>query len=285
MCADGAIAVRSLVATELVGEAVRRHRPSPTAALALGRALMGSVLLASGSKEGETVQLQLRGDGPLGGLTAIADTSGRVRGFAHRPDVDALPGCPPLDVGTALGAGTLAVVRSHPAWREPYTGVVALDTGEVAQDIARYLLESEQTPSALALGVLLSRDGEVTAAGGFLVQALPGVSEAQLELLEENARALPNPSALILSGLGADGIADRLLHGIGGRDRHRLRPVYRCPCERERVVRAARLLGADELRSLAERGERVEVRCEFCRECYSLSAEEVQALYGSEAAP
>lgn len=278
LSSDGGISVRALVATELVGEAVRRHRASPTAATALGRALMGAVLLASGKKEGETVQLQFRGNGPLGPLTAIADSGGRVRGFASRPDVDGALGGGPTDVGSAVGTGVLAVVRYHPSWREPYTGIVALESGEIAQDLARYLVDSEQTPSAMALGVILGRDGSVESAGGFLVQALPGAAEELVEILEENTRANGTPSALIRGGLGADGIVDRLLEGLGSLARHRSRPAFHCDCGHERAVQTARLLGAEEIAQVCARGDDLEIRCEFCREQYRVGTEELRAL-------
>jgi molecular chaperone Hsp33 len=278
LSSDGGISVRALVATELVNEAVQRHRASPTAATALGRALMGAVLLASGKKQGETVQLQFRGDGPLGPLTAIAQSDGRVRGFASRPDVDALLEEAAVDVGRAVGAGILSVVRSHPSWKEPYTGIVALESGEIAQDLARYLVDSEQTPSAVALGVILARDGSVEAAGGFLVQALPGAAEEMVELLEENTRNTATPSALIREGLDAEAITDRLLHGIGSRDKHRSRPLFHCGCGHERAAHSARLLDDEEIEALCERGEALEIRCEFCREEYRVGPTELAAL-------
>ncbi len=278
LSSDGGISVRVLVATELVNDAVRRHKASPTAATALGRALMGAVLLASGKKEGETVQLQFRGDGPLGPLTAIADSDGRARGFASRSDVDALLDDATVDVGRAVGNGILAVVRSHPSWKEPYTGIVELESGEIAQDLARYLVESEQTPSAMALGVILARDGSVEAAGGFLVQALPGAAEELVEILEENTRATATPSALIREGLGADAITDRLLHGIGSLAKHRGQPAFHCGCGHERAVQSALLLEDEEIAALCERGEALEIRCEFCREQYRVGPAELAAL-------
>ncbi len=285
LSADGGVSVRAVVGTTLVEEAVRRHRPSPSGAAALGRALLGGVLLAAGAKDGETLQLQLRGDGPLGAVTVIADGTGAVRGFVGRPDVDALLGGGPADVGRAIGRGHLSVVRYRPGWREPYTGVVDLISGEVAEDLAHYLATSEQTPSAVALGVWLSDEREVAGAAGFLVQALPGASEATVEIAEENARALPNPSALVRDGLDADGLVDRLLHGIGSRGRERSAPRFHCPCERERVAHAARLLGPAELREQARRGEPLEVRCEFCGVLYTLDPAELTSLADSSEAP
>jgi molecular chaperone Hsp33 len=276
--ADGGLALRALVATPLVAEAAARHRTAPTASAALGRALMGAVLIASGAQDGETLQLQFRGDGPLGQVTAIADHRGRVRGYVSDPSVHPPPRNGKLDVGAAVGRGILAVVRYHPAWREPYTGIVPLQSGEIAEDIAHYLVASEQTPSALAVGVFVESDGSIGAAGGYLVQTLPGVDESVPERLEVTIRGLPAPTTLIRSGFGADGLLDALLAGIGGRARERSAPAFHCGCNAEKIRRAVSLLGRDETRAIASRREAVEVRCEFCATEYRLAPDEVGAL-------
>jgi len=276
--ADGGLSLRALVATDLVAEAAARHRTAPTASAALGRALMGAVLLASGAQDDETLQLQFRGDGPLGQLTVIADHLGRARGYVSDPSAHPPPRGGKLDVGAAVGKGILAVVRYHPAWREPYTGIVPLVSGEVAEDIAHYLAASEQTPSALATGVFVESDGSIGAAGGYLVQALPGADPAVLERLEVTIRALESPTALIRGGVGADGLLDALLAGIGGRARERSSPRFFCACNGDKIRRAVALLGRDETRAIAERGEHVEVRCEFCATHYRLQPDEIGAL-------
>jgi len=163
---EGGISVRALVATELVADAARRHATAPTATAALGRTLMGAILLATGAKDDETLQIQVRGSGELGTVMAIADAGGRVRGYAANPTTHLPPRAGKLDVGGAVGPGVLAVVRYHPSWREPYSGIVPLVSGEIAEDLAHYLLESEQTPSALALGVYVGVDGTPEAAWG-----------------------------------------------------------------------------------------------------------------------
>jgi molecular chaperone Hsp33 len=276
--ADGGLSVRALVATSLVAEAAARHRTAPTASAALGRALMGAVLLASGAEDGETLQLQFRGDGPLGQVTVISDHLGQARGYVTDPSVHLPPRGGKLDVGGAVGKGILAVVRYHPAWREPYTGIVPLTSGEIAADIAHYLAASEQTPSALAAGVFVESDGSIAAAGGYLVQALPGADEAVLERLEVTIRALPAPTTLIRGGVGADGLVDALLEGIGGRARERSIPRFHCACNSDKIRRAVALLGREETRAIAESGEVVEVRCEFCATQYQLPPDEVGAL-------
>jgi molecular chaperone Hsp33 len=276
---DGQLSVRVLVATQLVGEAARRHGTEPTATAALGRGLMAAVLLGAGAKDEETTQLQLRGDGPLGSLTAIADGLGRVRGYVQRPRTSLPLRAGKLDVGRAVGKGVLCVVRYHPSWREPYSGIVPLVSGEVAEDVAHYLSESEQVPSALALGVFVSSGGGVSAAGGYLVQALPGAQPAVLERLSETVRELPPVSALLRSGVDASGLAQRLLGGIGAQPGERTQPTFHCGCSRARVERAVTLLGREEAESALEEQGEIEVTCEFCARRYRLEPAVVRALF------
>lgn len=276
--ADGGLSVRAIVATGLVAEAARRHATAPTASAALGRALMGGVLLAAGAKEDETLQLQFRGDGPLGQMTVIADHLGRARGYVSDPSAHPPSRSGKLDVGAAVGKGILAVVRYHPSWREPYTGIVPIVSGEVAEDLTHYLAESEQTPSALAVGVHVASDLSIEAAGGYLVQALPDAAPDVLAQLERTVRALPPPTELVRAGLTADAIVDRLLDGIGARGLQRSRPEFHCACDAERIRRAVTLLGRAEMREIAARRERLEVRCEFCATGYVLEPDEVGAL-------
>jgi molecular chaperone Hsp33 len=272
---DGAVSVRALAATNLVREAAARHNTSPTASVALGRALMGALLLATGTQDGERVQLRLLGDGPLGSILVDANSNGAVRGYVQHPSAN-----PPLEgdslgVAAAIGLGSMSVERNHPSWKRPYSGIVPLVSGEIAQDLALYLLESEQKPSAVALGVYLSPEGEVQAAGGYLIQSLPGAPEEALAHFEEQVANNRNPSVLLRDGASAGALLDRLLEGPGRGEIDRVEPGFRCPCGPERVMRAALLLGRDELREVVESGEELEVRCAFCAEVYRLSPNEI----------
>jgi molecular chaperone Hsp33 len=275
---DGSASVRVLAATGLVREAAQRHATSPTATVALGRALMGTLLLATGGQDGERVQLHVRGDGPLGAILVTADSDGAVRGYVQHPSANPPLRGEELGVRDAVGFGTLSVERNHASWKRPYTGIVPIVEGEIAQDLARYLLESEQKPSTVALGIYLGPEGEVEAAGGYLIQSLPGAEDAALATLEDHVTENLHPSELVRGGLSADDILDRLLEGIGGGDRDGIDARFECPCSLERVRRAATLLGRAELREIAERGEELEMHCHFCAEEWRLSPDEVGSL-------
>lgn len=278
LSADASASVRVLSATELVREAVHRHATSPTASVALGRALMGGLLLATRGQDGERVQLHVRGDGPLGAILVTADSGGAVRGYVQHPRANPPFAGDDLGVSEAIGVGTLTVERNHASWKRPYSGIVPIVTGEIAQDLALYLLESEQKPSTVALGVYLSADGEVEAAGGYLIQSLPGADDAALATLEAHVAEVRHPSELVRGGVSAGEILERLLGGIGHGDVASVEPRFHCPCSIDRVRRAATLLGRAEIRDIVARGENLEVRCHFCSEVYSLTPDEVGSL-------
>ena len=275
---DGHASVRVLAATELAREAVRRHRTSPTASVALARALMGGLLLASEGQDEERVQIQVRGDGPLGTLLVTADADGSVRGYVQHPGANPPLVGESLGLAAAIGRGVLRVERNHPRWRQPYAGIVPLVTGELAQDLAHYLLESEQKPSALALGVQLGREGEIQAAGGYLIQGLPGAPDSALAALEERMAALSHPSRLLRAGASAEAILERLVGDLASCATARLEPRFHCPCGPRRVLRAVALLGREELREVVAREESLEVRCAFCAEVYRVPPSDVAPL-------
>jgi molecular chaperone Hsp33 len=274
---EGGIAVRAIVGTRLVAEAARRHATSPTATTALGRAMLGALLLAAGGKGDERVQIQFRGAGPLRGVVVSADAAGRVRGYvgdpaAHPPRVDG-----ELDVHNAVGAGVLSVVRQRPG-QLPYTGVVQIVYGTIARDLTHYLAESEQSRTAVALGVQEGDAERVAAAAGFLVHALPGASDAETQRAEENVRATLNPSALVAAGADAGDLVERLLDGLGAREPTESSVAFHCDCTAERAASAVRLLGEHEIERTAQLGESLEVRCQFCAETYALAPDALRAL-------
>lgn len=274
---DGGIAVRVVVGTQLVSEALRRHQTSATASVALGRALMGAILLAATGKHGEMVQLQFRGNGPLGRVVSLADAEGRTRGYVAHPQAEARAEDGSIDVAAGVGKGVLAVVRHGLDGRAPYSGLVPLSMGTIAQDIAQYMAESEQSQTAIALGVYLSPSG-IAAAGGFFVHALPGARPEDIEQAEENVRGFPGPGELVREGLSADEIADRLLVGLGSRERHYSTPRFYCGCDTQRVLRAIITLGREELEETRAQGESLEVNCHFCATTHVVTPDDLTEL-------
>ncbi len=276
---DASASLRVLSATNLVREATRRHATSPVASVALGRALMGGLLLASQGQDGEHIQLQLRGRGPLGTITVTADSGGAVRGYVQHPDLDLPLRGEHLETAEAIGLGELTVERNHPSWKRPYSGLVPIVTGEIAKDLATYLLESEQKPSAIALGIFVGVTGEVEAAGGYLVQSLPGASDDALARLEQHVVETPNPSEQLREGATADTILQSLLGGPPQDTIDRLYPRFHCPCTVERVKHAAALLGRAEIREVIDQGENLEVRCAFCASVYQLTPDQLGSMF------
>lgn len=275
---DASVSVRVLSATNLVREAVLRHSTSPMATVALGRALMGGLLLATEGQDGEHVQLQLRGRGPLGTITVTADSEGAVRGYVQHPNIPLPLRGENFETSEAIGLGQLAIERNHPSWKRPYSGIVPIVTGEIAKDLATYLLESEQKPSAVALGIFVGSAGEVEAAGGYLIQGLPGADDHVLAQLEQHVAETPNPSELLRDGASADAILERLLGGSPRDAVDRLAPRFHCPCTVDRVKRAASLLGREEIREIIDAGEDLEVRCAFCASVYRLTPSQLGGM-------
>ena len=214
----------------------------------------------------------------MGSVLAISDARGRVRGTVAQPatDLSLADGSP--DVARAIGLGTLTVVRHRPGWREPYTGIVPLTSGEIAQDITLYLSESEQTPSAMGLGVAMANDETAVVAAGFLLQRLPGASESEIAQAETNVRNMPSLSDLSLSGTDGDEILDLLLAGLGSRARTRSEPIFYCPCTRARALATLQMLEPAELEELVNAGQSQEVCCHFCAQAYTLSPDEIASL-------
>lgn len=278
LSADGTVRALAAVTTGLVEDARVRHGTLPTATAALGRALTAGLLLGGLLKSGERLSLEFKGDGPLGGLLVDATPDGEVRGFATRPLVHLPARAGKLDVGGALGRGLLCVLRVMPGDGAPYRSIVPLVSGEIGSDVAHYLVTSEQTPSAVGLGVFVEADGHVGAAGGYLLQAMPGAEPGTIERLEANVRSAAPPSDLVREGLDAAGILERLLAGFPPGVRE-TRPVqFRCRCSRERVDAAIVALGRAELLDLLAGEKRAEVVCEFCAARYEVQEPELREL-------
>lgn len=286
IAAGGNVRVFAAITTDLVDEARRRHDTWPTATAALGRAMTGAALLGATLKEqNESLTLRIAGDGPLGGIICDADEQGQVRGYVNQAHVDLdLNPDGKLDVAGAVGEGHLHVTRQLTV-EGTYTGTAEIISGEIAEDLAYYLTKSEQTPSAVALGVRIGPDGAVAAAGGYLVQLLPATSESDVEQLEVNIHALGAVSATIEQGLGPEAILASLLAGIdyqilAKRDLH-----FACRCSRERALGALALVESEELEVMLKEDKGAELTCHFCNEVYHFTEAELRSVKTEPGSP
>ncbi|WP_375221610.1 Hsp33 family molecular chaperone HslO [Symbiobacterium thermophilum] len=274
--AGGNVRAFAAVTTALTEEARRRHDTWPVATAALGRALTGTALLAATLKDpNESLTLRVAGDGPLRGILCDADEQGHVRGYVTEPHVDLEPAARgKLNVGAAVGTGMLYVTRQL-ALQGIYTGSSELVSGEIAEDLAYYLTRSEQTPSAVGLGVRVGPDGAVVAAGGYMVQLLPATPDADRDRLEENLGRLGSVSLAVEQGMTPEEILSVVLTGIDYQILERRDLSFRCRCSRERALGAIALLDETELSGLVEEGRGAELTCHFCNAVYRFSPEEV----------
>jgi len=279
---DGLVRAFAVDTTEIVAELRARHDTYPAVTAALGRLATGALLLGSTLKEPHhSITVRVQGNGPAGTLIATANGAGEVRGLAAnpRPDVDQVRDGK-LNVSGVVGtSGQLSVTRDL-GLRHPYGSTVELVSGEIGDDLAYYLARSEQIPSAVGIGVFVRADGSVEAAGGYIVQLMPGVSDEQAAEIEDTIRSLPHPTTMLRAGETPERILDRIFPG--GYDLLAETTVrFHCPCSRERAQRALVLLGAEELSSLRDKGAEAghsELVCEFCRTTYRFTAAEIDAL-------
>ena len=277
---DAPIKATALSATDLVERARAIHDTWPVATAALGRLLMGASMMGNMLKnEDGSVTLRIRGGGPLGSLTAVSDSQGNVRGYVTNPAVDVpRKAHAKLDVGAAVGCdGELTVIKDI-GMREPYVGSVQLVGGEIAEDIAAYFVESEQIPTACALGVLVAPDQTVQAAGGYLIQLLPGATDEVISAVERGIAKVGAVSAKLDQGISP---LDLLHEVLGEFELEVLEatPVeYRCQCSRERVSRALISMGKNELESLIQDQGSAELTCQFCDKVYHFSEDELKQL-------
>ena len=266
------------VTTNLVGEACRLHETAPTATAAFGRTLTGGLLLGGLMKRGQRVGIKIEGDGPIRKIIVEADSDGCVRGLVGNPAADVPPRGAKLDVSGLLGKNGFLTVIKDMGLEEPYQGIVRLKTGEIAEDIAYYLSESEQIPSAVALGVFVEPDGRVSAAGGFMIQSLPPSDEPVLEKLDSNIRNMPRVTDLIRAGKDPQGMLAAIFAGIDARTLEKRGLSYRCTCSRARIERVLISLGCEELMQLKSEQEETRVTCEFCRTDYRFNQQEMERL-------
>ena len=285
LAAGGQVRAVAARTTRLTEEARALHGLSPTATAALGRTLTAAALLGAMLKGDERVMIQIVGDGPLRQVVAEGNARGAVRGYVGRPDVH-LPvnARGKLDVSGAIGRGYLHVVRDL-GLREPYRGMVPLVSGEIAEDLAHYFARSEQVPAAVALGVLVAPEGRVLAAGGFVLQLMPGHTGEMAARLESQVSDMPPVSQLVQQGLGPQELLARAL-GTLGLEVLETRPLrFACGCSKEKFSRALVALGEAELRELARSGQGAELTCHFCSRRYHFAQAELEALLARAVQP
>jgi len=275
---SGAIRIFVADTTLLVREAANRHQCYPTAAAALGRTMSAGALLGAFMKgEDEKVTIQINGGGPLGTIMVDANGKGDIRGFVANPEVHFInPVTGKLDVGRAVGHdGTLRVNRDM-SLRHDFTGTVALQTGEIAEDFAYYFTLSEQTPSAVSLGVLVDKDSEVRASGAIMIQMMPEASEADIEAAEKAVSSLRPVSTLISEGMTPEDIAKLLFDDTVVLESHPLR--FLCTCSKERMADALKTVEQNELDSMIDNDHGCEITCHFCNTSYHFTEAELTAL-------
>jgi len=271
----GDVRIYALRSTNLTGELCQRHGCSHLASAALGRAAGGALLLDATMKDGERVGLRFKGDGPIGEVVADAE-NGHVRGYVGNPDVYLPPKNSKLDVGGAVGQGTLTVTR-YPKGGQPFTGYCELMNGEIASDLTKYLYTSEQTPSSVALGVMVEPDGSVSEAGGYFIQALPDCPEEVLDRLDENVHHLGNVTDLLKNGTTPEQMIELLGRGLTTHILEQRGVDFKCRCSREQVRAMLGTLRTYDLKELAQ-DEQTEVHCPFCNARYIFARSEVEEL-------
>ena len=280
--ADGLVKAAAITGRGIVERARNIHTLLPVATAALGRTLMAASLMGDDLKmDGASLTLQMKGDGPLGTVLAVSDEAGNVRGYVQNPHVELMEKAPgKLDVGRAVGeTGSLTVIKDL-GMKEPYVGTIGLLSGEIADDIAAYFVESEQIPTACALGVLVGTDQSVTSAGGYLIQLLPGAGEDIITKIEAGVARVGSVSHALEGGLDGEGLLRAVLSGFELEILETHPVEYRCYCSRERVTRALISMGRGELTSLIEEQGRAELTCQFCDKIYRYSKEELEDILG-----
>jgi molecular chaperone Hsp33 len=274
----GQFRVFAAVTTELVEEARRRHDTWPVASAALGRTLTAGLLLGANLKGDDLLTLRIFGEGPLGAIIVTASAQGEVKGYVQEPHVDLAPEVEgKLPVGAAVGKGFLYVTKDL-GLKEPFTGSIELVSGEIGEDVAQYLLTSEQNPSAVALGVLVAPDARVAASGGLIIQLFPGAEEGILTRLERSLGELPPVSSLVNRGLTPEEIVSKAVGGLPVQYLEKSPVGFKCTCSRDRIGGILMAMGKTEIEKILEEQGEAEVRCHFCGDFYTFNASDLIAI-------
>ena len=265
--ADGQIRAFAAYTKDVVEEARRRHNTSPTATVALGQLLTAGTMMGAMMKnDTDILTLQIRCDGPLGGLTVTADNQGNVKGYAVHPDVDVPVKNGQINVADALDLGVLNVIKDM-GLKEPYVGQTILETSEIAKDLTYYYMNSEQVPSSVGLGVLMNKDNTVKCAG-----------DATIDKLEENLKNVTSVTELLDHGCTPEGLLEALLGNLGIEVLDTLPTQFHCNCSKERVEKAVASVGREDLQAMIDDGEDIEVKCDFCNSTYKYTVDELKEI-------
>lgn len=277
MSMDGMIKVVAIRSTEMVRWGAQLQKTTPNATAAFGRALTAASMMGNMQKvDNGSMTLQIKADGPIGSIVCVSDAIGNVRGYVYEPNVPLLEKYPgKLDVGSAVGKnGTLTVIRDL-QMKEPYVGSIELVSGEIADDVTAYFAQSEQTPTACALGVLVDRDQQVKVAGGYLIQVLPGATEETIETVEKGIQRAGAVTAMLEEGLTPEDILGQVCGDLGVVFMETTEVSYKCYCTRERVTAALISLGRKELTEIAQEGKTFPVECQFCDAIYKFTPDDI----------
>ena len=273
--------IRAFAATtkETVEASRQAHNTSPVATAALGRLLTGGAMMGSMMKnDSDMLTIQIKGDGPIGGLTVTADSKGNVKGYVEHPEVMLPPNAQgKLDVAGALGIGLISVIKDM-GLKEPYVGQTILQTSEIAEDLTYYFATSEQVPSSVGLGVLMEHDNTVKQAGGFIVQLMPFVDDDVVDRLEANIKKISSVTSMLDKGMTPEEILEEVLDGFEVEVKDTMPAQFYCNCTKERVEKAIISIGKKDIQEMIEDGKPIEVNCHFCGKSYEFSVEELKTL-------
>lgn len=285
MSKDGMIKISAVDGREMVTRAKEIHHTTPTATAALGRLLCAASLLGNMMKEEKaSLTMRINGGGPLGGVLAVSDSNGNVRGYVGNPECD-LPLRPDgkLDVGGAVGRNGMLTVSRDIGLKEPYIGSTEIVSGEIAEDVAAYMTESEQIPAAVGLGVLVETDLSVAQAGGFIVQLLPGAPESMINKLEDNIFLMDSVTMQLSDG-GAEELIKNVMKDLEPEIVEEIPVEYRCTCSRARLEEALQTIDNSELQDIIHSGEDIHVNCQFCDTVYTFTPADVGEILAKKVA-
>ena len=279
VAADKQIRAFAITSREMVETARQHHNTSPVATAALGRLLTGGAMMGVMMKgEKDMLTLMMKGDGQINGLTVTADSKGNVKGYVGNPNV-LIPAnyAGKLDVGAAIGYGTLTVIKDM-GLKEPYVSQVPLGTSEVAEDLTYYFASSEQVPSAVGLGVLMSKDNTVKQAGGFIVQLMPFADEEVINKLEERVNNISSVTEMLEKGMTPEDILKEVMGDMDVEFTDKIETGFVCNCGKEKIAKALASISKKDMDEIINDGKEIEVKCDFCNTTYKFSVEELQTL-------